>query len=100
VSEGPQITIDPGKLSGAPCIDGHRIEAELVAQVVVHHGWQEARSMWELSRPQCIVCCWFVSEYRSRTKAGKHLADWSATNFKQIWGSEWDKVPDPPRLKP
>jgi uncharacterized protein (DUF433 family) len=94
-----KISIQPGMLSGTPCLDGTRVPAETIAEVVAYHGVEEAVPQFEITVADCAVCCWYVSAYRDRTKVGKHFKTWSETNFKAMWSGDWDEVEEPPRME-
>jgi uncharacterized protein (DUF433 family) len=96
--ESLKISIQPGMLSGTPCLDGTRIPAQTIAEIVAWHGVEEAVPQFEITPADCAVCCWFVAEYHHRTKAGKHFKDWAEANFKAMWSGKWNEVEEPPRM--
>lgn len=106
------VWIDPGRLSGEPCVGGSRLPVYLVAGVTWEHGVEEAIDQWELNRPQVLVACWFVAAYNLdhlHKDTGGYVRDhrscrwrdrwgvWATASHVALWSHRYDDVTDPPR---
>lgn len=94
-----KVSIQPGMLSGTPCLDSTRVPAETIAEIVAYHGVEEAVEQFEITPADCAVCCWYMTEYRHRTKVGKHFKEWAVANFKDMWSGKWDGIEEPPQME-
>ncbi len=95
------VSVQPGMMSGSPCIAGHRLTTEQIAGLVWTHGIEEVQHGWDyLSRPQILVACWFESRYGTRSKLRRAWKEWLAENSGLMWLGDWESVPTPPCRAP
>lgn len=115
-----EIRINPAVLSGTPCLAGTRIPVYIVTDFVFHHGVDEACTMWDLSRAQVLVACWYAGAYGTLTlwdircdddqrAPGTYRDDpvdeewltrwrtWAFEVSSPLWHGHADEVTDPPR---
>lgn len=113
------MTVDPAVLSGTPCVAGTRLPVYLIAHMVWREGVESAMEMWDLSRPQVLVACWFAGAYGTvelwevpedwdapspdayrtdltdRTWLDRWRA-WAQASAGALWRMEYEAVTDPP----
>jgi uncharacterized protein (DUF433 family) len=103
----PYVSIDPKLKFGQPCIHGHRITAEQIADRYWDLGEDmqgEILEAYDLTRAEVIVCCYWACEYGPRRwkKRWKTwlTATWANTREDHGWWSEqFGDVPLPPTKK-
>jgi uncharacterized protein (DUF433 family) len=64
-TEHPYIWVSPERLGGEPCLGGHRIAAEQIAESY-WLGWSPEKIAEEhpgVTLAGVLVCCWFVRVY-------------------------------------
>jgi uncharacterized protein (DUF433 family) len=106
MSNSPQVTVNPRKLSGAPTIDGHRISVDQIAGEYPHHASAEVYGeAYQLTRKQVLTALWFVGIYgfhertrkgqRIKKKAPRWLNQWALEVEGHMWSGDWHKIQDP-----
>lgn len=120
-SARPYITVDPAMLSGEPCLNHTRIPVYMIAELVWNEGVGEAMLMWELSRAEVLVACWYVGAYgvpeiHATESVQKHTGQvyrqqpvnrewlnrwraWAEESSGALWTGKYDEVTDPPLAK-
>lgn len=59
-----EIVCDPGRMSGAPCIAGTRIDVETIALMMWEHGPVEVTGGWDyVSKHAFLLACWYYVEH-------------------------------------
>lgn len=120
--ERASIAVDPAVLSGTPCLSGTRIPVYLIVDVAWNEGIAPAMEMWNLTREQVLVACWFAGAYgtvelqehpNDDTDSHEEWArvyraepvdtvwlerwrEWAHTYSGDLWHMDYDNVPDPP----
>ena len=91
------VWIDPGRLSGQPCVGGHGLSCEQMADCY-WAGWSiaEMLSNWDLSRPQLLVAWWYQAKYGGRVWK-KRWGAWAEASFGALWKGDYDAVENPPQ---
>ncbi len=109
------VWIDPARRSGEPCIGGHRLPVELIVDNVWAEGVDFPQSMWNLTRAEVLVACWYVgagnvvrlhgnnSEYVAyRGSWRKRWGAWAKQVHDELWNvttCDYDAIPDPPNAE-
>jgi uncharacterized protein (DUF433 family) len=107
MAEPAQVTFHPGMRSGEPTIGGTRLALWFILPVVWSDGVQSAMGLWQLTREQVLVACWFAGTYgvegfdsKRRRVTGrfwqKRWGGWALEHHGAMWAGKFDKVPDPP----
>lgn len=113
MSDSPQVTVNPAMCSGEPCIMGRRIPVYMVADMVWHWGVDEAIKMWDLTRGEVLVACWYAAVVNVTTLYARgglarrkrpepwrgRWIDWAEQVSGDLWRAstvDYDTLPDPP----
>jgi uncharacterized protein (DUF433 family) len=103
----PYVSIDPKLKFGQPCIHGHRITAEQIADMYWHMGEDmqgEILDAYDMTRAEVIACCYWAAQYGTRQRRTRWqawlTAAWDNTREGHGWWSEqFEDVPLPPTRK-
>lgn len=93
---GAFVSIDPQMRSGRPCVNGTRIQAEVIAGYVAAGDdvtW--IAEAYNLTREAVLVACWYQAMYE-RGKWRKHWQQWARDQHDAMWEGRWADVEDPP----
>lgn len=94
----PFVSVQPGMKFGEPCINGHRLPTQLIAETVMFNGGEEAMDWYDITRDEVMVACWFEARYGGR-KIRKLWQAWLDEHEGTLWHStseRWAAVPFPP----
>lgn len=99
----PRIETSPQVQFGQPCLEGTRIPADLIAEVYMQLGLEEALTQWafpedtrEYWRGAVLVCCWWAGIHLRRRKVGQWFREWAEENWSAMNRLDWSDVPWPP----
>lgn len=107
----PQITVEPGMLSGQPCINGTRVPVLSIAgSIWSGESVAEVAGDYDITRADVLVACWYAGTYglpgeRSKRLAGTRywrdrLGNWAQQVGGAVWSAhevaDYDAIPDPP----
>lgn len=105
------VWIDPGRLSGTPCVGGTHVPVYMVVGMVWASGVDEAMDCWDLTRGQVLNACWYAAAvnvvhiWRRRPPHGLALGRspwrrrwlaWAEQVKGDLWASEYGRAADPP----
>jgi uncharacterized protein (DUF433 family) len=97
------VWIDPARLSGMPCVNGHRIPVEMVVGMVWADGVESAQQTWNLTRGEVLNACWYAAAInveepfqRRRGPWRTRWQEWADEAHPHLWRSDYDVAPDPP----
>ena len=86
------IWLHPGRYSGEPCIGGHRLPTEVIAELVsAGDDGQTIIDGYDITRTQVILACWYEARHGQRRNWGDWLNDWEPA----MWRGDFDDVPLP-----
>lgn len=98
-----RVSADPAVQFGRPCIDGTRIPAENIAELVAAGETVEGVCEdFNLTRAQVLVACWYYTRhgvgdgFGLRTKLRAAWGPWLADTHRQFAAREHDAIPNPP----
>lgn len=95
----PAVWVHPGRYHGEPCVDGHRLPTQMIAEHVFDGTGDSAEDTWDITTHEVLVACWFEARYGKSRKIRKYWADWLEATGPILWKSkpqDWDRVPLPP----
>lgn len=88
----------PIAMPGHPTLQGHRLGAEMIADLAWSQGIAETMKDYRLSRAEVLVCCWWAGRWGPRRfKAA--WKEWATEAGWHLWYS-CVRVDDPPRKVP
>ena len=93
--KGVRIVFDPGiQMPGPPTIEGHRLGAEFIADIVFAHGFKDAQDDYELTREELLLACWWAGLWGPR-KWKTRWGEWAKAVNAHLWYG-CINIPDPP----
>lgn len=92
------IWVSPGRMSGQPCIYGHRLPTHQMA--LAHFTatpLEEITQLYGITRSQLLVACWFEARHGNsrvlRSAWKRWLREWEGA----LWEGGRENVPLPPQ---
>lgn len=96
--------------SGEPCVGGTRINVHIIGDYVwAGEGVDHIAKLYNLTRGQVLVACWFLGAYgidqlhgrngyrtRQTVPWRKRWGAWARQVDGDLWREDYDAVPDPP----
>jgi uncharacterized protein (DUF433 family) len=99
LTDTPHVWVAPGRVSGEPCLGGHRLPTRTVVDHYDAAGLSPTMDGYRITRFDVLVCCWYEARYgRSRTRKAA-WSDWLAENEDALWTGDWSGIPFPPRAE-
>ena len=102
MSQRPFISADPAVQFGQPCLNGTRIPARNLAEMVAAgDSVEDTAWAYNTTRAEVLVCCWYIARHDEgdghglRTKLRRAWRPWAEQWHQQLARGEWDDVPDP-----
>ncbi len=92
------ITVYPDMKFGEPCVDHHRIPAEMMARVWWNGEFtvEGIERHWPgMNRGAVLVACWYQARYGTRLW-GKRWKEWLTVAAGELWAGQYDSCPMPP----
>ncbi len=96
-NQHPCVWVSPGRCSGRPCIGGHRLSVDLIADL--WWGGSSAVAIqrdYAITREQIVVACWYVARYGTRMWR-RRWGRWETDVFQRLWNGRYKGAPLPPR---
>ncbi len=95
--KGIRLVFDPMMtMPGPPTIEGHRLGAELVADLVRDLGFKDTMAGWHLTREELLVACWWAGDYGPR-RYRKAWGKWAQAARQHLWYG-CINITDPPAV--
>lgn len=90
----PYVTFSPGVRFGRPTLNHTNLSVETVADMVVVEPVDVVADEFGITRPDVIVCCWYMATYGTR-RWRTNWGGWADSVGVELWHGRYD-VPDPP----